>query len=77
MLAATKVKLRGSEKKEANWNTYDISCIKRVDRKFHVVVVKNSGKEMYTKSAMHQLMFFCFCFICFSGFFAVLVAVAV
>ena len=44
MLAATNVKMSGSEK-----NTYDISFIKRVTRKFlefHVVVVQNKGKEM-------------------------------
>ena len=28
---------------------YNISSIKRVTRKFHVVVVQNNGKEMYTK----------------------------
>ena len=28
---------------------YNISYIKRVTRKFHVVVVQNNGKEMYTK----------------------------
>ena len=36
-----------SEKKVKN--TYDISFIKRVTRKFHVVVVQNKGKEMYKK----------------------------
>ena len=33
-LAATKVKMSGSEKKKVNKNTYDISSIKRVTRKF-------------------------------------------
>ena len=28
---------------------YKISSIKRVPRKFHVVVVQNNGKEMYKK----------------------------
>ena len=32
--AATKVKMSGSEKKKVNKNTYDISSIKRVTRKF-------------------------------------------
>ena len=41
------VKLSGSEKKKkVNENTYDISFIKRVTRKFHVLVVQNNGKEM-------------------------------
>ena len=34
MLAATKVKMSGSEKKKMNKNTHDISSIKRVTRKF-------------------------------------------
>ena len=45
MLAATKVKTSGSEK-EANRNTYDISSVKLVTRKFHV---QNNGNEMYKK----------------------------
>ena len=48
MLAATMVKRSGSEK-EANRNIYDISSIKLVTRKFHVVVVQNNGKEIYKK----------------------------
>ena len=36
MLAATKVKMGGSKKK-MNKNTYDISSIKHVTRKFHIV----------------------------------------
>ena len=40
MLAATKLKMNGSEKK-LNRTTYNISSIKRV------VVVQNNGKEMY------------------------------
>ena len=43
-----KVKMRGTEK-EVNENTYDISSIERVTKKFHVVVVQNNGKEMYKK----------------------------
>ena len=34
MRNATKVKLSGSEKKNVNRNTYNISSIKRVTRKF-------------------------------------------
>ena len=34
MLAATKVKMSGSEKKKVNKNTYDISSIKRITGKF-------------------------------------------
>ena len=48
----SKVKMSGSEKKKVNENTYDISSIKRVTKKFwkfHVVVVQNNGKEMYKK----------------------------
>ena len=51
MLGATRVKMSDSEKKVKN--TYDISSIKRVTRKFHVVVVQNNGKEMYKKSVLH------------------------
>ena len=52
MLAASKVKISGSEEKEVNRKAYDISYIKRVLEgfgKFLVVVVQNSGKEMYKK----------------------------
>ena len=35
---------RQSDRK-MNKNTYDISSIKRVTRKFHVVVVQNNGKR--------------------------------
>ena len=41
--------MNGSEKKKLNMNKYDISCIKSVTTKFHVVVVQNKGKEMYKK----------------------------
>ena len=52
MLAANNVKMSGSEKKKVNKNTYDISFIKRVTRKFlefPVEVVQDNGKEMYKK----------------------------
>ena len=44
------------QKKKSERNTYDISSIKRVTKKFlevHVVVVQNNGKEMYKKSMLH------------------------
>ena len=47
MLAVTKVKMSGSEKK-INKNTYYISSIKRVTRN-HVEVVQNNGKETCKK----------------------------
>ena len=62
MLAASKVKISGSEEKEVNRNAYDISYIKRVLEgfwKFLVVVVQNNGEEMYKKSVLHvQSCFF-------------------
>ena len=62
MLAASKVKISGSEEKEVNRNAYDISYIKRVLEGFWnilVVVVQNNGKEMYKKSVLHvQSCFF-------------------
>ena len=61
MLAATRVNISDSEKK-VNKNTYDISSIKRVTRKFLEVSgcsVQNNGKEMYKKSVLHvQSCFF-------------------
>ena len=59
MLAATRVKMSDNKKKKVNKNTYEISPVKRVTRKFHVVVVQNNGKEMYKKSVLHvQSCFF-------------------
>ena len=40
-------------KKTVNKNAYDSSSIKRVTRKFRVVVVQNNGKEMYKRSVLH------------------------
>ena len=63
MLTATKVKTSGSKRK-VNKNTYKISSIERVTRKFleisiHVVVEQNNGSEMYKKSVLHvQSCFF-------------------
>ena len=52
MLTATKAKNERQWKKSEQ-NKYDISSIKRVTRKFHVVsvflVVQNNGKEMSKK----------------------------
>ena len=51
--------MNGSEKK-LNMNKYDISCIKSVTGKFHVVVVQNKGKEMYKKKcAPRAKLLFC------------------
>ena len=64
MLATTKVKMRGSKKK-VNGNTFKISSIKLVTRKFlevsiHVVVEQNNGKEMYKKKCVARAkLFFC------------------
>ena len=54
MLAATKVKMSGSEKIITKKNTFNISSIKSGSFwKFHDEVVQNSGKEMYIKSVLH------------------------
>ena len=50
--------MSGSKKKSEQAKTYDISSIKRVTRKFHVVVVQNNGKEMYKRSVLHVQSFF-------------------
>ena len=52
MLEATEVKMSGSDQKKANRNTYAISSIKSVTRKFHVVVEQNNGKDIYKKSVL-------------------------
>ena len=61
MLAATKVRMSGSEKK-VNRNTYNISCIKRLTRKFQEVSRYSRAeqrKEMYIKSVLRvQSCFF-------------------
>ena len=46
-------KERQWKKKTVNKNAYDSSSIKRVTRKFRVVVVQNNGKEMYKRSVLH------------------------
>ena len=61
MLAATKVKMSGSEKK-VNKNTYDISSIKRVTKKFLEVSRCSRAKQRQRnvqKSVLHvQSCFF-------------------
>ena len=50
MLAATKVKMSGSEKKVSEAHlVHTLGSF----WKFHVVVVQNNGKEMYQKSVLH------------------------
>ena len=62
MLAATKVKMSGSEKKKVNENTYDISSIKLVTKKFLEVSHCNRAKQRQRnvqKSVLHvQSCFF-------------------
>ena len=48
--------MRGSEK-DGNSDTYDISSIKRLTRKFHAVVVQNKGKGMYKNCVLHVQTF--------------------
>ena len=83
MLAASKVKMSGSEKKKGTRtqattilvSTYDISYVRCVTGTFHVVVVQNNVREMYKKA----------CYTCKAlfwlirkiDFFAVLAAVTV
>ena len=73
--ANTSVKISGSEKKGEQEHVRDIASIKRVTRKFHVVVVQNKSKEMYKKVCCTRKDFFLL--IRLTDFFAVLVAVAV
>ena len=59
ILEATKVKISRREKK-ASRNIYDISSIKHVTRKFHVVVVQKKAKKRTKKCATRaKLVFFC------------------
>ena len=64
MIAAIKVKMSGSKKK-VNKNTYKISSIKLITKKFlevliHVVFEQNNGKEIYKKKcAARAKLFFC------------------
>ena len=59
ILEATKVKISRREKK-ASRNIYDISSIKHVTRKFHVVVVQKKQRNVQ-KSVLHVQSFFFFC----------------
>ena len=62
MLAATKVKVSGSEKK-GNKNTYDISSIKRVTRKILGVLrcsrAKQQQRNVQKKCAARAKLLFC------------------
>ena len=62
MLAATKVKMSGSEKK-VNRNTYNISSIKRLTRKFLQVSrysrAEQRQRNAYKKCAARAKLFFC------------------
>ena len=57
------VKLSGSEKKKVNENTYDISSIKRVTKKFLEVSrcsrAKQRQKNVQKKSAARAKLLFC------------------
>ena len=59
ILEATKVKISRREKK-ASRNIYDISSIKHVTRKFHVVVVQKKQRNVQ-KSVLHVQSCFFFC----------------
>ena len=73
------VKMTGSEKKSEQEHVYNISSIKRVTRKFRVVVVQNNGKEMYKKecATRAKLLFLFFQFDLLLLFFTVLVVFTV
>ena len=59
MLAASKVKMSGSEKKKWNVRTYDFSSTKRTTRKFHLRWSRaKQGKEMYKNCAARANFFF-------------------
>ena len=53
MLAATKVKMSGSEKTEWTEHKHFLHKTRKQEakheKKFHVLVVQNNGKEMYKK----------------------------
>ena len=69
MLAASELKMSGSEKKRENMNptnkflvsTYDISSIKRVSRKFRVVImqVQRQRNLLYKKFVARAKMSVC------------------
>ena len=66
MLVATKVKMSEGKKKQTNkqTETCNIFTIKRLARKFRVVVMQNNGKELYKKgcctSKIVVVFFFCY-----------------
>ena len=47
------------QRKKVIWNTYNISSIKWVTRKFHVVVVQNNGKKCTKKCVARAKLSFC------------------
>ena len=57
MLAAIMVKMSGSEKTTVSKNTYDIFSVKRVTRKFHVVVVLKKAKKCTKKCCTCNVAF--------------------
>ena len=57
MLAATEVKMSGSEKKKTNKQTMNKNTLGSF-WKFHVVVVQNNVTEMYKKCAAHEELLF-------------------
>ena len=63
MLAATMVKMSNSEKKYMNKNTYNISSIKRVTRKFLEVLscsgAKQRQRNVQIKCAARAKLLFC------------------
>ena len=63
MLAVTKAQMNGSEKKKVNKNTYDISFIKRLTRKFLEVSsssrAKTRQRSVQKQCAARAKLFFC------------------
>ena len=63
MLAATKVKICGSERKKNEQDMYDISSIKRVTRVFlevsRCIRAKQSQRNVQNKCAASAKLFFC------------------
>ena len=63
--AASKVKVSGSEKETVQEHkqqffarTYDISSVKGISRKFHVVVVQQQRQRNVQKSVLHVQSYF-------------------
>ena len=61
MSSSEKKEGAGTKVKQQNFfvSKYDIFSMKRVTRKFHVLVMQNNDKELCTKSVLHvQSLFF-------------------